>query len=101
MIDIILGDVFVVCARFRATLVVTLRCNKLSDMTAILTCENRENPGEPTEAADPSCWADKVETLGDACEKHLRPVCLGSMPSASRIGHFRLSGQLSFAGNSR
>ena len=30
--DIILGDVFVVSARFRATAVVTLRCNKLSDM---------------------------------------------------------------------
>ena len=31
MIDIIFGDVFVVFARFLATEVVTLRCNKLSD----------------------------------------------------------------------
>jgi hypothetical protein len=29
VIDIIFGDVFVVFARFRATEVVTLRCNKL------------------------------------------------------------------------
>jgi len=34
VIDIIFGDVFVVFARFRATEVVTLRCNKLSDMSA-------------------------------------------------------------------
>ena len=32
MIDIILGDVLVVFARFLATAVVTLRCNRLSDM---------------------------------------------------------------------
>jgi hypothetical protein len=32
VIDIILGDVFVVVARFFATEVVTLRCNKLSDI---------------------------------------------------------------------
>ncbi len=32
MIDIIFGDVMVVCARLRATVVVTLRCNKLSDI---------------------------------------------------------------------
>ena len=32
MIDIILGDVLVVVARFLATAVVTLRCNRLSDM---------------------------------------------------------------------
>ncbi|HTI50721.1 MAG TPA: hypothetical protein VL475_07215 [Planctomycetaceae bacterium] len=32
MIDIIFGDVFVVFARFLATDVVTLRCNRLSDM---------------------------------------------------------------------
>jgi hypothetical protein len=32
VIDIILGEVLVVLAKFRATEVVTLRCNKLSDM---------------------------------------------------------------------
>jgi hypothetical protein len=32
VIDIILGDVLVVVARFFATAVVTLRCNKLSDI---------------------------------------------------------------------
>jgi hypothetical protein len=32
VIDIILGDVLVVCARFLATAVVTLRCKVLSDM---------------------------------------------------------------------
>src|ERR1700748_772016 len=32
VIDIIFGDVFVVLARFRATDVVTLRCNKLADI---------------------------------------------------------------------
>jgi hypothetical protein len=32
VIDIILGDVFVVVAKFLATEVVTLRCNRVSDM---------------------------------------------------------------------
>ena len=35
MIDIIFGDVFVVLARFLATDVVTLRCNRLSDMCSL------------------------------------------------------------------
>jgi hypothetical protein len=35
VIDIIFGDVFVVLARFLATEVVTLRCNKLSDMESL------------------------------------------------------------------
>jgi hypothetical protein len=41
VIDIIFGDVFVVFARFRATDVVTLRCNKLSDNGVLLnlSCE--------------------------------------------------------------
>ena len=34
VIDIIWGDVFVVSARFLATAVVTLRCNRVSDMSA-------------------------------------------------------------------
>ncbi len=34
MIDIIIGAVLVVLARFLATAVVTLRCNRLSDMFA-------------------------------------------------------------------
>jgi hypothetical protein len=34
VIDIIFGAVFVVLARFRATEVVTLRCNRLSDIAA-------------------------------------------------------------------
>jgi hypothetical protein len=36
VIDIILGDVLVVVARFRATEVVTLRCSKLSLITRFL-----------------------------------------------------------------
>ena len=32
VIDVILGDVFVVWARFLATDVVTLRCNRVSDI---------------------------------------------------------------------
>src|SRR6476620_4544460 len=35
VIDIILGDVLVVFARFLATAVVTLRCSKLSDMAIV------------------------------------------------------------------
>jgi len=35
VIDIIFGDVFVVVAKFFATDVVTLRCNKLSDMEVL------------------------------------------------------------------
>jgi hypothetical protein len=34
VIDIIIGDVFFVVARFRATAVVTLRCRTLSPRTA-------------------------------------------------------------------
>jgi len=43
VIDIIFGDVFVVVAKFFATDVVTLRCNRESDMTAA-------NPGLGNEA---------------------------------------------------
>ena len=36
VMDIILGEVFVVSARFRATPVVTLRCKRLSDMMLLI-----------------------------------------------------------------
>ena len=48
VIDIILGDVFVVFARFLATEVVTLRCSRLSDMSWILLFISLCNSGRAT-----------------------------------------------------